>query len=46
MTAWAVLNAVGQPSRRLGHTFSYCTTRGAAHVTFGSTDRVTRVSLS
>lgn len=46
MTPWSTLVAVGQPSRRLGHTFSYCTTTGSAHVYFGSTGRVSRVTLS
>ena len=29
MTAWATLNAVGQPDRRLGSTFTYCSTAAA-----------------
>jgi hypothetical protein len=33
-SAWAVLKKAGQPDRRLGRTFSYCTTSGKATLTF------------
>lgn len=46
MTPWGTLAAVGQPSRRLGRAFSYCTTTGSAHVYFGTDGRVSRVTLS
>ncbi|GAB3652061.1 hypothetical protein GCM10027596_00730 [Nocardioides korecus] len=42
MTSWQVLTRAGQPSRRLGSRFTYCTTGGRrAAVTF---DRAARVS--
>jgi hypothetical protein len=43
MTSLATLNAVGQPDRRLGSTFSYCSTSGKVTVQFNSADKVTRV---
>ena len=46
MTAWQTLEAAGQPDRRLGDTFRYCTTGGKATVTFSKAGRVTRVTAS
>jgi hypothetical protein len=43
MTSWATLNAVGQPDRRLGSTFSYCSTGGKVTVQFNTAGKVTRV---
>ncbi len=43
MSAWATLNAVGQPDRRLGSTFSYCSTAGKVSVQFDGAGKVTRV---
>jgi hypothetical protein len=34
MTDWQVLQAVGQPDRRLGSTFTYCTAGGTTTVRF------------
>ena len=34
MTSWQTLQAVGQPDRRLGNTFTYCSTGGTMKVTF------------
>ncbi len=46
MTSWATLNAVGQPDRRLGSTFSYCSTSGKVTVRFSSAGKVTKVVRS
>jgi hypothetical protein len=46
MTSWATLNAVGQPDRRLGSTFSYCSTSGKVTVRFSSAGKVTNVARS
>jgi hypothetical protein len=43
MSAWATLNAVGQPDRRLGSTFSYCSSAGKVSVQFDGAGKVTRV---
>ncbi len=43
MTSWQTLTAVGQPDRRLGNTFSYCSTGGTVSVQFDSAGRVTKV---
>jgi hypothetical protein len=43
MTSWATLNAVGQPDRRLGSTFSYCSTGGAVTVQFDAAGKVAKV---
>jgi hypothetical protein len=43
MTSWATLQAIGQPSRRLDKTFSYCSTSGAMRVQFNDAGRVTQV---
>ncbi len=43
MTSWQTLRAAGQPDRRLGSTFSYCTTGGTLAVTFGGNGKVSRV---
>ncbi len=43
MSDWATLRAVGQPDRRLGNAFSYCSTGGKVSVQFGSNATVTRV---
>jgi hypothetical protein len=45
MSSWATLVAAGQPSRRLGRTFSYCSTAGAVRVQFTAAGRVSRVLL-
>ena len=42
-TSWQTLTAAGQPDRRLGSRFSYCTTTGRATVTFSSSGKVTSV---
>lgn len=44
MTDWEVLRAVGQPDRRLGDTFRYCSTDGAVTVRFDGAGRVVRAS--
>ena len=46
MTGWATLNAVGQPDRRLGQHFSYCSTGGTVTVQFSSAGKVTQVVRS
>jgi hypothetical protein len=46
MTPWQTLEAVGQPDRRLGDTFRYCTANGKATVTFSKAGLVTRVTTS
>ncbi len=46
MTSWQTLNAVGQPDRRLGTTFSYCSTAGKVAVRFSSADKVVKVVRS
>ncbi len=43
MSAWATLGALGQPDRRLGSTFSYCSTAGTVEVRFNRSGRVSRV---
>ena len=43
MTSWATLRAAGQPNRRLGSTFSYCSKNGTVKVQFSRTGRVTKV---
>ena len=43
MTSWATLRAVGQPNRRLGETFSYCSTNGTVKVQFSRAGRVVKV---
>ena len=40
---WQALQAIGQPSRRLGSTFTYCSTGGTVRVEFDTAGRVTRV---
>ncbi len=44
MTDWQVLRAIGQPDRRLGATFTYCSTRGQVAVRFDGAGRVVRVA--
>jgi hypothetical protein len=44
MTSWATLNAVGQPDRRLGSTFSYCSTAGTVTVQFDAAGKVVKVA--
>jgi hypothetical protein len=46
MSGWATLNAVGQPDRRLGNTFSYCSTDGKVTVRFDGSGKVTSVVRS
>jgi hypothetical protein len=46
MTSWQTLTAVGQPDRRLGTTFSYCSTSGKVTVQFSSADKVVKVVRS
>ena len=43
MSSWATLQAIGQPSRRLGSTFTYCSTGGTVRVEFDTAGRVARV---
>ena len=43
MTSWATLRAAGQPNRRLGSTFSYCSKNGTVKVKFSGAGRVTKV---
>lgn len=43
MTSWQTLQAIGQPDRRLGSTFTYCSTGGTVQVRFDSADRVSSV---
>jgi hypothetical protein len=43
MTSWQTLRAVGQPNRRLGSTFSYCSTGGTMQVQFSAAGRVVGV---
>ena len=45
-TSWQTLSAAGQPDRRLGNTFSYCTTTGRATVSFSPAGKVTGVQTS
>jgi hypothetical protein len=44
MTDWQVLQAVGQPDRRLGSTFSYCTAGGTTTVRFDRDGRVSSIA--
>jgi hypothetical protein len=46
MSSWQTLEAVGQPDRRLGTTFSYCSTAGKVTVHFSRADEVTAVTRS
>jgi hypothetical protein len=34
-SAWTVLTRAGQPDRRIGRTYTYCSTRGPVKLTFG-----------
>ena len=43
MTDWSALQAVGQPDRRLGNTFSYCGRGGKVKVVFSSAGKVRAV---
>ena len=43
MTSWSTLKAVGQPNRRLGSTFTYCSKTGTVTVKFSGSGRVTKV---
>ena len=43
MSSWSTLKAVGQPDRRLGRTFSYCSTSGKVKVDFSASGKVVRV---
>lgn len=43
LTPWQTLTRAGQPDRRLGHTFSYCTTARRVTVRFGRGGRISRV---
>ncbi len=44
MTSWQTLTAVGQPDRRLGSAFTYCSSAGKVSVQFDGAGKVTRVS--
>jgi hypothetical protein len=44
MTSWDTLRAVGQPDRRLGSSFTYCSTEGTTTVTFSPAGKVTQVA--
>jgi hypothetical protein len=46
MTSWQTLMAVGQPDRRLGTAFTYCSTSGKVTVQFSSADKVVKVARS
>ena len=46
MTSWQTLKAVGQPDRRLGTSYSYCSTAGRITVQFSAADKVTKVVRS
>jgi hypothetical protein len=43
MTSWFTLKAVGQPNRRLGSTFTYCSKTGTVKVQFNAAGRVVKV---
>jgi hypothetical protein len=43
MTSWQTLQAIGQPDRRLGSTFSYCSTSGKVSVRFDGAGKVVSV---
>jgi hypothetical protein len=43
MTSWATLQAIGQPDRRLGNVFTYCSTGGTMKVDLDAAGRVVRV---
>ena len=43
MSDWATLKAVGQPDRRLGNRFTYCSTSGRVTVRFDGAGRVREV---
>ena len=44
MTSWQTLQAVGQPDRRLGNSFTYCSSGGTMKVAFSSAGKVTQVT--
>jgi hypothetical protein len=44
MTSWQTLQAVGQPNRRLGNSFTYCSTGGTMKVAFSRAGKVTQVT--
>ena len=46
MTSWQTLNAVGQPDRRLGTSYTYCSTGGRITVQFSAADKVAKVARS
>jgi hypothetical protein len=43
MSAWATLLVAGQPNRRLGPTFTYCSTSGTVRVQFTGAGKVSKV---
>jgi hypothetical protein len=45
MSTWATMVAIGQPSRRLGNSYSYCSTGGTVRVQFSTAGRVSQVLL-
>jgi hypothetical protein len=45
MSDWATLRAVGQPDRRLGDAFTYCSTSGTVRVRFDDRGRVASLDL-
>jgi hypothetical protein len=44
MTSWQTLAAIGQPDRRLGNAFTYCSSGSNMKVTFSSAGKVTQVT--
>ena len=44
MTSWQTLQAVGQPDRRLGNSFTYCSSGSNMKVAFSSAGKVTQVT--
>jgi hypothetical protein len=43
-SAWTVLRKAGQPHRRMGRTYSYCTTRGPVTLTFTAAGALRKVT--
>jgi hypothetical protein len=43
-SAWAVLKKAGQPDRRIGHSYTYCTTGGKATLTFSQGGALRKVT--
>ncbi|HET7684331.1 MAG TPA: hypothetical protein VFK34_11760 [Marmoricola sp.] len=46
LTTWQVLQRVGQPDRRLGNDFSYCSRNGGVTLTFTDAGRLARAHAS